>query len=148
VRWTAAILLPALMAALLVSSSLHKRFVYDEFDNTSYGFRFLTKGPGVPPLGQRMPVLVMNALGCVTSGCDRDTLDASETVRLAASQMQDLVGRGVSHEDAVARIDLAAVEPRFTHGDPFLANRFHDYLADVPEAAYAAATGGSPDEKF
>jgi len=72
----------------------------------------------------------------------------SETVRLAASQMQDLVGRGVSHEDAVARIDLAAVEPRFTHGDPFLANRFHDYLADVPEAAYAAATGGSPDEKF
>ena len=55
VRWTAAILLLAVMAALLVSSSLHKRLVYDETDNLSYGFRFLTKGPGVPPLGQRMP---------------------------------------------------------------------------------------------
>lgn len=71
------------MAALLVSSSLHKRLVYDEYDNVSYGFRFLTKGPGVPPLGQRMPVLVLNALGCVTSGCSKLTLDASETTRLA-----------------------------------------------------------------
>jgi hypothetical protein len=83
VRRLATILLLAAMTALLVSSSLHKRFVYDEFDNTSYGFRFLTKGPGVPPLGQRMPVLVMNALGCVASGCVRDALDASETSRLA-----------------------------------------------------------------
>jgi len=83
VRWTATILLLAVMAALLVSSSLHKRLVYDEYDNVSYGFRFLTKGPGVPPLGQRMPVLVLNALGCLTSGCSNLTLDASETARLA-----------------------------------------------------------------
>ena len=83
VRWTATILLLAVMAALLVSSSLHKRLVYDEYDNVSYGFRFLTKGPGVPPLGQRMPVLVFNALGCATSACSKLTLDASETTRLA-----------------------------------------------------------------
>jgi hypothetical protein len=83
VRRLTTILLPAVMAALLVSSSLHKRFVYDEYDNTSYGFRFLTRGPGVPPLGQRMPVLVLNALGCIASGCERSDLDASETARLA-----------------------------------------------------------------
>jgi hypothetical protein len=83
VRRLATILLLAVMAALLVSSSLHKRFVYDEYDNASYGFRFLTKGPGVPPLGQRMPVLVLNAVGCVAGGCERDALDASESARLA-----------------------------------------------------------------
>jgi hypothetical protein len=83
VRRLATILLLAVMAALLVSSSLHKRFVYDEYDNTSYGFRFLTRGPGVPPLGQRMPVLVLNALGCIASGCERSHLDASEAARLA-----------------------------------------------------------------
>jgi hypothetical protein len=83
VRRLATILLLAVMAALLVSSSLHKRFVYDETDNLSYGFRFLTRGPGVPPLGQRMPVLVLNALGCLADGCDNATLDGSEGDRLA-----------------------------------------------------------------
>ena len=82
-RRLATILLLAVMAALLVSSSLHKRFVYDETDNVSYGFRFLTRGPGVPPLGQRMPVLALNALGCLTDGCDTVTLDGSEVGRLA-----------------------------------------------------------------
>ncbi len=48
----------------------------------------------------------------------------------------------------MTKIDLATVEPRFTHGDPFLANRFQDYLAPLPEAAYAAATGKAPEEKF
>ncbi len=72
----------------------------------------------------------------------------SETVRLVATQMQELVARGVSHDDAVTKIDLGAVEPRFTHGDPFLANRFHDYLSDLPEAAYAVATKRTPEEKF
>jgi len=83
VRRLATTLLLAVMAALLVSSSRHKRFVYDEYDNVSYGFRFLTKGPGVPPLGQRMPVLVLNALACVARGCERDALDESEAARLA-----------------------------------------------------------------
>ena len=82
-RRLATIVLLAVMAALLVSSSLHKRLVYDETDNLSYGFRFLTRGPGVPPLGQRMPVLVFNALGCLTDGCDDVTLDGSEGGRLA-----------------------------------------------------------------
>ena len=36
------------MAALLVTSSLHKRFSYDEVDNFGYGLRFLTKGRARP----------------------------------------------------------------------------------------------------
>jgi hypothetical protein len=82
VRRAVTIVLLGLMAALLVSSSLHKRFVYDEYDNVSYGYRFLTRGPGVPPLGQRMPVLALNALGCLASACDNVALDASEGTRL------------------------------------------------------------------
>ena len=42
-----------------------------------------TRGPGVPPLGQRMPVLALNALGCLADGCDNVTLDGSEVGRLA-----------------------------------------------------------------
>ncbi len=72
----------------------------------------------------------------------------SDTIRLAAAQMKELVGRGVSHEEAVTKIDLGAVEPRYTHGDAFLANRFRDYFSDLPEAAYAEATGRTPEEKF
>jgi len=72
----------------------------------------------------------------------------SETIRLVATQMQELVARGVPREDAVTKIDLRAVESRFTHGDPFLANRFYDYLSDLPDAAYAVATRGIPEEKF
>ncbi len=62
--------------------------------------------------------------------------------------MRQLVDAGVSREDAVTKIDLGTVEPRFTHGDPFLANRFQDYFTPLPEAAYAAATGKPPEEKF
>ena len=72
----------------------------------------------------------------------------SETIRLVGDQMRRLVDTGVSREDAVTKIDLATVEPRFTHGDPFLVNRFQDYFAPVPEAAFAAATGKPPEEKF
>src|SRR5204862_4411261 len=72
----------AVMAALLVASSLHKRLVYDEYDNLSYGYRFLTKGPGVAPEGQRMPVLALNALGCLSVGCDLEAVNASERIRL------------------------------------------------------------------
>jgi glyoxylase-like metal-dependent hydrolase (beta-lactamase superfamily II) len=72
----------------------------------------------------------------------------SETVRLVAKQMQELVARGVSHDEALPKIDLGAVEPRFTHDDPFLANRFHDYLSDLPEAAYEVAVQKAPEEKF
>lgn len=95
-RRAVTIVLLAVMAALLVSSSLHKRFVYDEYDNVSYGYRFLTKGPGVPPLGQRMPVLALNALGCLASGCDNLTFDASESARLAVRAGSMVVALGLA----------------------------------------------------
>ena len=72
----------------------------------------------------------------------------SDTIRLVSTQMKDLVARGLGQEDAVAKIDLAGVETRFTHGDPFLTNRFRDYLSGLPEAAYAVATGKDPEETF
>ena len=72
----------AVMALLLVTSSLHKRFSYDEVDNLSYGLRFLTEGPGAPMNGQRMPVLALNALPCVTAGWSVDLLHRSEWRRM------------------------------------------------------------------
>ncbi len=51
-------LLLAVMAALLVLSSLHKPLAYDEFDNLAYGYRFLDRGPGAPAqemAASRMP---------------------------------------------------------------------------------------------
>src|SRR5262245_38772148 len=71
------------MALLLVASSRHKRLVYDEYDNVSYGYRFLTRGPGAAMLGQRMPVLALNALGCLTRGCEPAALDANGATRIA-----------------------------------------------------------------
>jgi glyoxylase-like metal-dependent hydrolase (beta-lactamase superfamily II) len=71
-----------------------------------------------------------------------------ETVGLVAAQMKEMVTRGVPHDEAVAKLDLDQVEARFTRGDPFLSNRFHDYLSDLPEAAWAAASGKSPEERF
>ena len=78
----APVLLLAAMAALLVSSSLHKKLVYDEFDNLAYGHRFLAEGPSAEMRGQRMPVLALNALGCAADGCRLKDLDASERRRL------------------------------------------------------------------
>ena len=72
----------ALMAGLLVLSSLHKRFSYDELDNLSYGYRFLTRGPGALMAGQRMPVLALNALTCLPLGCRLESLRESEALRL------------------------------------------------------------------
>src|SRR5947209_18909012 len=75
-------LLLIVMAGLLVLSSLHKRLAYDEFDNVAYGYRFLDRGPGAPMRGQRMPVLLLNALGCAADGCRQDAVDASEAALL------------------------------------------------------------------
>src|SRR4030095_5518833 len=76
-----AALLLAVMAPLLVSSSLHKRLAYDEYDNLAYGYRVRTLGP-LPPLnGQRMPVLVLNALGC-PEPCREADVNATEGRRL------------------------------------------------------------------
>jgi hypothetical protein len=69
------------MAGVLVLSSLHKKLVYDEYDNLAYGYRLLTKGPVLPPNGQRMPILALNALGC-PAGCRQDDVDATDGSRL------------------------------------------------------------------
>ena len=71
----------ATMAGLLVLSSLHKKLAYDEYDNLAYGYRLLTKGPVLPPNGQRMPILALNALGC-PAGCRQDEVNATEGSRL------------------------------------------------------------------
>jgi Dolichyl-phosphate-mannose-protein mannosyltransferase len=71
----------ALMSGLLVTSSLHKKLVYDEYDNLAYGYRVRTLGP-LPPLnGQRMPILVLNALGC-PEPCKEADVNATEGRRL------------------------------------------------------------------
>ena len=75
----------------------------------------------------------------------------AETLDLAKTQMKKLVAQGLAEEDAESKLDLSAVEERFTHGDPFLKNRFQDYLLGAPglaQAAYAAATGKAPKESF
>ena len=70
-----------LMAVLLVGSSLGKRLVYDEYDNLAYGFRVLTHGPVLPQSGQRMPILALSALGCL-SPCRENEVNATEAGRL------------------------------------------------------------------
>src|SRR5215208_627233 len=70
------------MAALLFTSSLHKKLAYDEFDNLAYGHRFLTEGPSAEMNGQRMPVLALNAVPCLDDGCRLKILNLSEGRRL------------------------------------------------------------------
>src|SRR4029077_10864757 len=73
----------------------------------------------------------------------------SETIRTITAQMKTLADQGVARDDAVARADYPAVEPRFTHGDAFLAHRFEDYVRKaLADAAFGAAQGGLPDEAF
>jgi glyoxylase-like metal-dependent hydrolase (beta-lactamase superfamily II) len=72
-----------------------------------------------------------------------------DTFRTVSAQMKSLVAGGASHEEAVARVDFSSVENRFTHGDAFLTNRFHDYVSTaLPEAAYRVATGAGIKEAF
>jgi glyoxylase-like metal-dependent hydrolase (beta-lactamase superfamily II) len=74
----------------------------------------------------------------------------ADTVRTVSAQMNACVAQGLSKDAAIAKIDFSNVESRFTHGDPFLTHRFHDYVASTAllEAAYAAATGKDPEEVF
>jgi hypothetical protein len=146
---TARRLLPAgqlsLMAVLLVLSSLHKPLAYDEFDNLAYGYRFLDRGPGAPMRGQRMPILVLNALGCAAEGCRQETVNASETallkVRLPTMIFALLLGvlvhrwgREVLGEaGGLGALWLYAFNPSFlAHGNKV--------TSDVPAAFFTAAS--------
>jgi dolichyl-phosphate-mannose-protein mannosyltransferase len=80
----------AAMAALMVLSSLHKPLSYDELDNLAYGHRFLVKGPHAAMEGQRMPILAVNALGCLDVGCRKDAVNATET-RLVLVRLPTMV---------------------------------------------------------
>ncbi|HJQ31247.1 MAG TPA: MBL fold metallo-hydrolase [Pyrinomonadaceae bacterium] len=73
-----------------------------------------------------------------------------ETVQSVSAQMKTLVAQGLSQDAAVAKVDFSGVEPRFTHGDPFLRNRFQDYVAGgaLATAAYLVETGKGPNEVF
>ena len=73
----------------------------------------------------------------------------AETIQTVSAQMKGSVARGLSEKEAVASIDLSALEKRFTGGDAFLANRFHDYVSDsLPAAAWAVETRKAPTEAF
>ncbi len=73
-----------------------------------------------------------------------------DTIRSVSTQMKSFVAQGLSKEDATAKVNFSGVEKRFTHGDPFLTNRFQDYVANqaLAEAAYLAETGKGPAEEF
>jgi len=73
-----------------------------------------------------------------------------DTIQTVSTQMKSLVAQGLSEEAAIAKVDLSSVEKRFTHGDPFLTNRFQDYVASsaLLEAVYLVETGKGPKEAF
>ena len=138
-------LLLAVMGALLVLSSLHKPLAYDEFDNLAYGHRFLDRGPGAPMRGQRMPVLLLNALGCTAEGCRQDAVNASEAallnVRLATMIFTLLLGalvhrwarEAMGEPAGLVALWLYAFNPNFlAHGNKV--------TSDVPAAFFTAAS--------
>jgi glyoxylase-like metal-dependent hydrolase (beta-lactamase superfamily II) len=73
----------------------------------------------------------------------------AEMFRSVSTQMKSLVAKGASKEEAIAKIDFSNVENRFTHGDAFLTNRFHDYVSSsLPAAAYLVESGAGIKEAF
>jgi glyoxylase-like metal-dependent hydrolase (beta-lactamase superfamily II) len=72
-----------------------------------------------------------------------------DTFRSVTAQMKALVAKGTTKEDAIAKIDFSSLQDRFTHGDPFLTNRFRDYVSvALPQAAYAVESGAGIKEAF
>jgi len=73
-----------------------------------------------------------------------------DTIQAVSKQMKRLVAEGLSEEKAIAKVDFSTIEKRFTHGDPFLTNRFKDYVASFAfaDAAYLVETGQGPKEVF
>jgi 4-amino-4-deoxy-L-arabinose transferase-like glycosyltransferase len=90
-RGVAVAVLLATMALLLVTSSRHKKLAYDEYDNLAYGYRVRTLGP-LPPLnGQRMPILVLNALGCPAPCTEADATRRGDSAHLRGEGTRLLV---------------------------------------------------------
>jgi hypothetical protein len=81
-RAAAVAALLVVMGLLLVRSSLGKRLFYDEYENLAYGEQLLDRGIGPPAHGQRMPILVLNALSCAPAGCRVRDLEVNEPARL------------------------------------------------------------------
>jgi len=73
-----------------------------------------------------------------------------DTIQTVSTQMRAFVAQGLTQEQAMEKVDFSSVEKRFTHGDPFLTNRFQDYVANQSflGAAYLVETGKSPNEVF
>ncbi|MEP7074402.1 MAG: MBL fold metallo-hydrolase [Acidobacteriota bacterium] len=74
----------------------------------------------------------------------------SETIQTVSKQIKSFVAQGISEKDAISKIDFSSVEKRFTHGDPFLTNRFKDYVSGgaLAHAAYLVESGKPPGEVF
>lgn len=99
----------------------------------------------------------LKALGFATlvpghGAIERDTAYIDLLVELfesATKQMRASLAKGTAKDAAIASIDLSAIEPKFTHGDPFLKNRFDDYVAStLPNAVYLVETGAGLQESF
>ena len=73
-----------------------------------------------------------------------------DTIRTVSAQMKSLVAQKLPQQEAIIKVDYTSVEQRFTHGDPFLKNRFQDYVASgaLATAAYMVETGQGPKEQF
>ncbi|MBV8517853.1 MAG: MBL fold metallo-hydrolase [Acidobacteria bacterium] len=72
-----------------------------------------------------------------------------DTFRTIAAQTKSLIATGASKEDVLRKLDYSNIEPRFTHGDPFLTKRFHDYVTTALGAAtYAVETHAGIQEHF
>ena len=68
------------------------------------------------------------------------------TLRAVDVEVRDLVGAGRSMEEVLATVDLAEVEPRFTHGDAFATARFREWFTrPIVEATVRLVTGQDPD---
>jgi hypothetical protein len=142
VRWLAPAVLLTVMATLLVASSLGKRLVYDEYDNLAYGHRLLSRGLAPPTSGQRMPILMLNALPCAAAGCRARDLDANEAARLlvrlptmAFALMLGVVAYGWTSEMFGPRSGLLALA--LLAFDPTLLAHGKQVTTDVPTAFFS-----------
>lgn len=72
-----------------------------------------------------------------------------ELFESATKQMRASLAKGTAKDAAIAAIDLSSIEPKFTHGDAFLKNRFDDYVAKtLPTAVYQIESGAGLQESF